>query len=100
VLESDILIAGADPGFGAITNKNKEYEQQQIMKPFILRRNRMTSVTMCRERGMNLSCKSTLNRYIVESPLLSTGFEYMMKHSIGTEEDEMLLKVLRGDSEV
>ncbi|MDR3540187.1 MAG: hypothetical protein P4L69_04360 [Desulfosporosinus sp.] len=32
----------------------------------------------------------------VETPLASTGFEYMMKHIIGTEEDEGVLKILRG----
>jgi len=29
----------------------------------------------------------------------STGFEYMMKHIIGTEEDEVVLKILRGGPE-
>ena len=36
----------------------------------------------------------------VDSPVPSTGFEYMMKHIIGTEEDEVVLKFLRGHSEV
>lgn len=29
-------------------------------------------------------------------PLSSTGYEYMMKHIIGTEDDESILKLLRG----
>ena len=35
----------------------------------------------------------------VDTPLPSTGFEYMMKHIIGTEEDEVVLKILRGGPE-
>ena len=33
----------------------------------------------------------------VDTPLPSTGFEYMMKHIIGIEEDEVVLKILRGE---
>ena len=32
----------------------------------------------------------------VDTPIPSIGFEYMMKHIIGTEEDEVVLKILRG----
>ncbi|KUO78186.1 MAG: hypothetical protein APF81_21405 [Desulfosporosinus sp. BRH_c37] len=31
-----------------------------------------------------------------DKPIRSAGFEYMMKHIIGTEEDEAVLEVLRG----
>jgi hypothetical protein len=34
----------------------------------------------------------------VDVLIAPTGFEYMMKHIIGTEEDESVLKILRGDS--
>ncbi|MDR3585107.1 MAG: hypothetical protein P4L59_07255 [Desulfosporosinus sp.] len=33
----------------------------------------------------------------VETSLPSTGFEYMMKHIIGIEDDEAVLKILRGE---
>ncbi|KJR48831.1 hypothetical protein UF75_0718 [Desulfosporosinus sp. I2] len=32
----------------------------------------------------------------VVEPIRSTGLEYMMKHIIGTEDDEVVLKVLQG----
>ncbi|SPF53042.1 conserved hypothetical protein [Candidatus Desulfosporosinus infrequens] len=32
----------------------------------------------------------------VDTTLPSTGFEYMMRHIIGTEDDEVILKILRG----
>ena len=35
----------------------------------------------------------------VDSPVPSTSFEYLLKHIIGTEEDEVVLKILRGDPE-
>jgi len=33
----------------------------------------------------------------VNTSLPSTGFEYMMKHIIGIEDDEVVLKILRGE---
>lgn len=36
------------------------------------------------------------NLLMETDPLSSTGYEYMMKHIIGTEDDESILKLLRG----
>lgn len=37
-----------------------------------------------------------LESLIEDKPIRSAGFEYMMKHIIGSEEDEAVLEVLRG----